>query len=88
VIIGAFIADAALAYKIDKGLHDLKIMAGMPDLEWSFYTSINFYLVLLKVILDANLPLVYERHFVHLLNQLIEGHDVCEVCGMPLKIAH
>jgi hypothetical protein len=47
VIIGAFIADAALAYKIDKGLHDLKIMAGMPDLEWNFYTSINFYLVLL-----------------------------------------
>jgi membrane associated rhomboid family serine protease len=47
VMIAALIADSALAYKIDKGLHDLKVMAGIPDLYWSFYTSINFYLVLL-----------------------------------------
>ena len=47
VMIGAFIADSALAYKIDKGLHDLKVMAGIPDLDWKFYSSINFYLVLL-----------------------------------------
>lgn len=47
VMIGAFIADSALAYKIDKGLHDLKVMAGIPDLDWRFYSSINFYLVLL-----------------------------------------
>lgn len=47
IILLAFIADSALAYKIDKGLHDLKIMAGVSDGDWHFYTSINFYLVLL-----------------------------------------
>ncbi len=47
LIAGAFLADGALAYKIDKGIHDLKIMAGVPDADWKFYTSINFYLVLL-----------------------------------------
>ena len=47
IIFLAFIADCALAFKIDKGLHDLKIMAGIEDLDWKFYTSINFYLVLL-----------------------------------------
>ena len=47
IIFLAFIADSAMAYKIDKGLHDLKVMAGVDDLEWKFYTSINFYLVLL-----------------------------------------
>jgi len=47
LIAGAFLADEALAYKIDKGIHDLKIMAGVPDADWKFYLSINFYLVLL-----------------------------------------
>ncbi|MEY4875195.1 MAG: hypothetical protein RL708_344 [Bacteroidota bacterium] len=47
MVLGAFIADSALAYKIDKGLHDLKLMAGVPDNDWRFYSSINFYLVLL-----------------------------------------
>lgn len=47
MIAGAFIADALLAYKIDKGIHDLKLMAGLPDADWKFYASINFYLVLL-----------------------------------------
>ena len=47
IIFMAFIADSALAFKIDKGLHDLKMMAGVPDADWHFYTSINFYLVLL-----------------------------------------
>jgi hypothetical protein len=47
LIAAAFIADAALAYKIDKGIHDLKVMAGLPDADWRFYSSINFYLVLL-----------------------------------------
>ena len=47
LIAGAFLADAALAFKIDKGIHDLKLMAGIPDAGWQFYTSINFYLVLL-----------------------------------------
>ncbi|RAR71487.1 coiled-coil domain-containing protein [Flavobacterium aciduliphilum] len=46
-LFGALVADSMLAYKIDKGLHDLKIMAGISDGEWYFYTSINFYLVLL-----------------------------------------
>lgn len=47
LIAGAFLADAALAYKIDKGIHDLKLMAGIADADWKFYLSINFYLVLL-----------------------------------------
>ena len=47
LIAGAFIADAAIAYKIDKGMHDLKILSGIPDIGWRFYTSENFYLVLL-----------------------------------------
>ena len=47
LLAGAFLADAAIAYKIDKGIHDLKIMAGVPDADWKFYLSINFYLVLL-----------------------------------------
>lgn len=46
-IFGAFIADSLMAYKIDLGIHDLKVMAGVADAEWSFYTSINFYMVLL-----------------------------------------
>ena len=47
IIFLAFIADTALAFKIDKGLHDLKVLSGNPDSDWHFYTSINFYLVLL-----------------------------------------
>ena len=47
IIVFAFIADSLIAYKIDKGLHDLKVMAGIPDADWKFYLSINFYLVLL-----------------------------------------
>ena len=47
IIFFALLADAAMAFKIDKGLHDLKLMAGIPDLDWKFYESINFYLVLL-----------------------------------------
>ena len=46
-ILGAFIADTLMAYKIDLGIHDLKIMAGVADADWCFYTSINFYMVLL-----------------------------------------
>jgi hypothetical protein len=46
-IFGAFIADSLLAYKIDLGIHDLKVMAGIADIDWKFYTSINFYMVLL-----------------------------------------
>lgn len=42
----SFIVDSLLAYKIDKGIHDLKVMAGIADENWSFLTSINFYLVL------------------------------------------
>ena len=46
-IFGAFIADSLMAYKIDLGIHDLKVMAGVADPEWQFYSSINFYMVLL-----------------------------------------
>lgn len=46
-IFGAFIADSLMAYKIDLGIHDLKVMAGVADAGWSFYSSINFYMVLL-----------------------------------------
>jgi hypothetical protein len=46
-IFGAFIADSLMAYKIDLGIHDLKVMAGVADSEWNFYSSINFYMVLL-----------------------------------------
>lgn len=46
-IFGAFLGDTLMAYKIDLGIHDLKIMAGVADADWCFYTSINFYMVLL-----------------------------------------
>lgn len=46
-LFGAFIADGLMAYKIDSGIHNLKVMAGVSDEEWVFYTSINFYLVLI-----------------------------------------
>lgn len=46
-LFGALVADGMLAYKIDLGMHNLKVMAGIPDGEWHFYSSINFYLVLL-----------------------------------------
>ena len=46
-IFGALVADSMLAYKIDLGIHNLKIMAGVADGDWHFYSSINFYLVLL-----------------------------------------
>lgn len=46
-IFGAFIADSLMAYKIDLGIHDLKVMAGVTDADWCFYSSINFYMVLL-----------------------------------------
>lgn len=46
-LLGAFIADGLMAYKIDLGIHNLKVMAGVADEEWVFYSSINFYMVLL-----------------------------------------
>ena len=46
-LFGAFLADSMLAYKIDLGIHNLKKMSGMADGDWHYYTSINFYLVLL-----------------------------------------
>lgn len=46
-LFGALVADSMLAYKIDLGIHNLKIMAGVSDVDWHYYTSINFYLVLL-----------------------------------------
>lgn len=46
-VLGALIADGMLAYKIDLGIHNLKVMAGVAEADWQFYSSINFYLVLL-----------------------------------------
>ena len=46
-LFGALVADSMLAYKIDAGIHNLKVMAGISDGDWHFYSSINFYLVLL-----------------------------------------
>jgi len=45
-VIVCLIIDALLAYKIDSGIHELKIMIGRADNEWAWYKSINFYLVL------------------------------------------
>ncbi|MEI6679843.1 MAG: hypothetical protein WCL21_14610 [Mariniphaga sp.] len=46
-ILGALITDSLMAYKIDLGIHNLKVMAGVEDAAWHFYSSINFYMVLL-----------------------------------------
>ena len=40
------IIDSLLAYKIDSGIHDLKLMMGVEDKAWIWYLSVNFYLVL------------------------------------------
>lgn len=45
-ILICLIVDSLLAYKIDSGIHDLKIMVGVADADWVWYKSINFYLVL------------------------------------------
>lgn len=47
IVFLSLVADSMLAYKIDLGIHNLKIMAGVADEDWHFYSSINFYLVLL-----------------------------------------
>lgn len=38
--------DALLAYKIDNSIHEIKILSGIAEGEWHFWTSENFYLVL------------------------------------------
>lgn len=40
------IIDALLAYKIDKSIHEIKVMAGIGEENWQFWASENFYLVL------------------------------------------
>lgn len=45
-ILGALVVDSLLAYKIDSGIHELKVMAGIAEEDWNFLASINFYLVL------------------------------------------
>ena len=42
----ALAVDALIAYKIDRGIHDLRVMMNMADEGWKWYASINFYLVL------------------------------------------
>lgn len=38
--------DGLIAYKIDSGIHELKIMMGIADNSWAWYKSVNFYLVM------------------------------------------
>lgn len=38
--------DCLIAYKIDSGIHQLKLMMGVADNDWGWYKSVNFYLVL------------------------------------------
>lgn len=45
-IIVCLAIDGLIAYKIDSGIHELKIMMGIEDASWAWYTSVNFYLVL------------------------------------------
>jgi len=45
-LILTLIVDALLAYKIDKSIHEIKVMAGIAEEDWNFLTSENFYLVL------------------------------------------
>lgn len=40
------VIDALLAYKIDKSIHEIKVMAGIGEENWQFWVSENFYLVL------------------------------------------
>jgi hypothetical protein len=40
------VIDALLAYKIDKSIHEIKVMAGIGEENWQFWASENFYLVL------------------------------------------
>lgn len=45
VVLLAFLVDALLAYKIDKGIHELKKLMRLEE-EWFFLSSENFWLVL------------------------------------------
>ena len=45
-VIVCLLVDSLLAYKIDSGIHDLKILVGIVDKDWVWFKSINFYLVL------------------------------------------
>lgn len=45
MVLLTFLVDALLAYKIDKGIHELKKMMRLDE-EWFFLTSENFWLVL------------------------------------------
>lgn len=40
------IVDALLAYKIDKSIHEIKVLSGIGEENWNFWASENFYLVL------------------------------------------
>lgn len=44
-ILFSFIVDAMIAYKIDAGIHQARILMNMNE-DWAWYRSINFYLVL------------------------------------------
>lgn len=46
LLLASLIVDSIMAYKIDLGIHNLKELAGIADTDWHFYSSVNFYLVL------------------------------------------
>lgn len=45
-LIGTLAVDALLAYKIDISIHEIKVLSGIAEGEFHFWTSENFYLVL------------------------------------------
>jgi len=45
-LIGTLVVDALLAYKIDNSIHEIKVLSGIAEGEWHFWSSENFYLVL------------------------------------------
>jgi hypothetical protein len=45
-VVTSLLVDGLMAYKVDKSIHQLKTMMRMPDQDWFFLTSSNFYIVL------------------------------------------
>lgn len=45
-LIITLIVDALLAYKIDKSIHEIKVLSGIAEENWKFWASESFYLVL------------------------------------------
>lgn len=45
-IVLCFVIDSMIAYKIDSGIHELKLLMNIADPTWAWYKSVNFFLVL------------------------------------------